>query len=165
VLHAFYDAHAALFTSPSRVSFEQLFFSADRGGWEEAALRARRAREQLIRESPSAAPADDAFPLEIPAGALSRTDAGRIFGETAIVDALFSAPQGRWSEPVRSAYGWHLIKPAHREASSIASYATVRPQVEAVYLQQQAQVSERHELDTLRARYEIIRQDKRGPGL
>ena len=99
-------------------------------------------------------------PFEIPADHLSRTDAGRLFGNTPIVEALFSAPEMVWSGPVRSAYGWHLIKPARRTAPDIAPYESVRSQVEASYRQQQSQAAERRELDALRAQYEIIRQDK-----
>lgn len=160
VLRAYYDSHPQLFTSSASVGFDDLFFSADRGGWKEAEARAWRALEQLKRERTSAVPVDDPFPFEIPADHLSRTDAGRLFGNTPIVEALFSAPEMVWSGPVRSAYGWHLIKPARRTAPDIAPYESVRSQVEASYRQQQSQAAERRELDALRAQYEIIRQDK-----
>jgi len=160
-LRAYYDTHPQLFTSPASVTFEQLYFSADRGGWGQAEARARRAHDQLEHVTTSAVPVDDAFPFQIPPENLTRIEAGRLFGDTPIVDALFGAPEGQWSEPVRSAYGWHLIRTGHRRLSSLAPFSDVRAQVESAYLQEQSQAAERRELDALRDRYEIVRPGKR----
>ena len=105
-------------------------------------------------------PADDAFPFQIPSEDLSRADAGRLFGDTPIVNALFSAPEGQWRGPVRSAYGWHLIKVSHRTLSSVAEFSQVRAQVESAYVQAQAQATERRQLAALRAHYDIVRPGK-----
>jgi len=163
-LRLFYDTHPGLFASPSSASVEQLYFSADRGGWGEAEARARRAHDQLEHGKTSAAPVDDPFPFEIPPQNLSRLEAARLFGDTPIVDALLEAPEGEWSEPVRSAYGWHLIKLRNRRISSIAPFAEMRTQVLSAYLQEHSRAAERRELDALRARYEIVFPDERRPG-
>jgi peptidyl-prolyl cis-trans isomerase C len=163
-LRAYYDTHPQLFNSPARVSFEQLYFSADRGGWGEAEARAQRAHDQLAHVTASAVPLDDAFPFQIPPAQLTRIEAGQLFGDTPIIDALFGAPQGQWSDPVRSAYGWHLIKVGHRRISSLAPFSDVPAQVQSAYLQEQSQAAERRELDTLRARYEIVRPGTRSKG-
>jgi len=163
-LRVYYDTHPGLFTSPSSASVEQLYFSADRGGWGEAEARARRARDELELVTTSAVPADDPFPFEIPPENLSRIEAARLFGDTPIVNALFEAPEGEWSGPVRSAYGWHLIKIRNRRLSSIAPFAQMRAQALSAYLQELAQATERHELDALRARYEIVRPGTRSQG-
>jgi peptidyl-prolyl cis-trans isomerase C len=159
-LRTYYDTHPQLFSSPASVTFEQLYFSADHGGWGQAEVRARRAHDQLQRATTSAVPLDDAFPFQIPPENLTRSEAGRLFGDTPIVDALFGAPEGQWSPPVRSAYGWHLIKATHRRISSLAPFSDVRAQVESAYLQEQSQTAERRELDALRGRYEIVRPGK-----
>jgi peptidyl-prolyl cis-trans isomerase C len=166
-LRAYYSAHPELFAAPASVGFEQLYFSADRGGWPEAEARARHARDRVTRlPATSTEPGlDDAFPFQIPAENLTRVDAGRLFGDTAIVDALFSTPEGQWSGPVRSAYGWHLIRVGRRRLSSVASFAQAREQVEAAYMQEQMKAAEERELQALRARYEIVRPGKPGkPG-
>jgi peptidyl-prolyl cis-trans isomerase C len=160
-LSAYYDAHPQLFSSPASVAFEQLYFGADHGGWGEAEARARRAHDQLQHVTTSGVPLDDAFPFQIPLQDLTRVEAGRLFGDTPIVDALFSTPEGQWSQPVRSAYGWHLIKAGHRQISSVAPFSQVRAQVESDYLQEQSQVAERRELYALRSRYEIVGSGKR----
>jgi hypothetical protein len=160
-LRAYYGTHPQLFTSPASVTFEQFYFSADRGGWGEAEARARRAHDQLEHVTTSAVPVDDAFPFQIPSENLTRIEAGRLFGDTPIVDALFGAPEGQWSEPVRSAYGWHVIRAGHRRISSLAPFSDVRAQVESACQQEQSQAAERRELDALRGRYEIVRPGKR----
>jgi peptidyl-prolyl cis-trans isomerase C len=163
-LRAYYDTHPGLFASPSSATVEQLYYSADRGGWAEAEARARRAHDQLEHRITSAAPVDDPFPFEIPPQNLSRLAAARLFGDTPIVDALFEAPEGEWSAPVRSAYGWHLIKPGNRRISSISPFAQMRTQVLSAYLQEQSQAAERRVLEALRARYEIVFPDNRSQG-
>jgi len=165
-LRAYYDAHPELFAAPASVGFEQLYFSADRGGWPEAEVRARHALDRLARTpANSTEPGmDDAFPFQIPAQNFTRVEAGRLFGDTAIVDALFSSPEGQWSGPVRSAYGWHLIRVGDRRLSSVVPFLMARAQVESVYTQEQKKAAEQRELQALRARYEIVRPDKVAPG-
>jgi hypothetical protein len=160
-LRAYYAAHPQLFTSPASVTFEQLYFNADRGSWAEAEARAGHAYEQVERvTTTSLKPPDDAFPFQIPTGDLTRVEAGRLFGDMPIVDALFSAAEGQWSAPVRSAFGWHLIKVVHRRVSSTAPFDEMRGEVEAAYLQEQATATERRELEALRARYQVLRPGK-----
>jgi peptidyl-prolyl cis-trans isomerase C len=164
-LRAYYNAHPELFTSAMSVTFEQHYFSADHGGWTRAERRTRQALDQLQREpAGSEALPDDAFPLQIPAEDLTQAAAVRLFGDTPIVGALFSSPEGQWSEPVRSAYGWHLIKVDHRRPSSVAAFSQVRAQVESAYMQERTDVAQRRELAALRARYDIVRPGKPGGG-
>jgi peptidyl-prolyl cis-trans isomerase C len=165
-LNAYYSAHPELFAAPASVSFEQLYFSADRGGWPEAEVRARRALNRIARTPTSSieATADDTFPFEIPAEDFTRVEAGRVFGDTPILDALFGAPVGQWSEPVRSAYGWHLIRVNRRRQTNVTPFEEARAQVEAAYTQDQMDAAEQREMQALRARYEIVRVDKPSPG-
>jgi len=164
-LRTYYSAHPELLTTPMSVTFEQLYFSADHGGWKRAERRARHALDQ-VQQLPvtSAAPLDDPYPLQIASEELTRIDAGRIFGDTPIVDALFSTPEGQWSAPVRSAYGWHLIKVGHRRLSDVAPFSQVRVQVESAFLQERTQLVQRRGLAALRARYDIVRPGTVGGG-
>jgi peptidyl-prolyl cis-trans isomerase C len=164
VLHAYYSAHPELFTSATSVSYKQLYFSADRGGWPKAEGRARRALDRLRQGAVSSASLDDPFPFQIPAEELTHGDAVRVFGDTPIVEALFNAPEAQWSEPVRSAYGWHLVKVGHREVATVAAFSQVRTQVEAAYLQEQTRAVQQRELAARRARYDIVRPAGRNGG-
>jgi peptidyl-prolyl cis-trans isomerase C len=165
-LRAYYSAHPELFAAAASVSFEQLYFSADRGGWPEAEARARHALDRVERTPTSSTEPgmDDAFPFQIPAQDFTRVEADRLFGDTPIVDALFGTPEGQWSGPHRSAYGWHLIRVDRRRLSSVAPFVEVRAQVQAAYTQEQMKAAEQRELQALRARYEIVRPGKPGAG-
>jgi peptidyl-prolyl cis-trans isomerase C len=157
-LSAYYHVHPELFTAAARVTFEQLYFSADHGGWTEAERRARRALDQVRQGSASSsAPLDDPFPLQIPPGDLTRGDALRVFGDTSIVQALFSASEEQWSAPVRSAYGWHLIRVDRRQTGTLTPFAQVRAQVESAYLDEQTLAAQQREMAILRSRYDVVR--------
>ena len=165
VLRAYYASHTALFTSPESVAFEQIYFSPDRGGWAGARARAARARTRLTSsEGVSAGEGggrlsrlQDDFPAQSPPGELTRVDAVRLFGATRIVHVLFHDGIGQWSAPVRSGYGWHLVRVTHRSPPKVAPFNAVRDQVLADWTQEEAQRRERDELEALRARYEVVR--------
>jgi hypothetical protein len=155
-LQAYYDAHRERFALPAHVSFTHVYFSPDRLGSSAAQQRAREARHALATNA-DAEQLGDVFPLQNSFSDFTRAEAIQVFGGTPIVDALFAAPQGQWSEPVRSGYGWHLIRVAARSNSTVPSYANVRTQVRDAYLQDASTAANRRQLETLRARYDIVR--------
>jgi hypothetical protein len=146
VLRAFYDAHSTEFRAPLTLAFDQLYFSPDRGGWEKARVRALQTKSS-----------SDSFPLVIPDGELSRSQAMALFGDTALIDTLFTDPVGSWSAPVRSGYGWHRVRVTHRTESEVPPFEQVRDQVEAAWREVQTQAAERRELDALRAQFQVSR--------
>jgi peptidyl-prolyl cis-trans isomerase C len=157
-LHAYYESHPQFFSAPASVAFEQLYFSADRDGWDAAEARARNARQRLASTTPASSDmSDDPFPIQIPAEELTRAAADSVFGDTPVADALFASHEGAWSEPLRSAYGWHLIKVVHRRTTTLAPFGQVRGQVVAAWTQDRAEAAEQKALRTLRARYDIVR--------
>ena len=162
VLRGYYAAHAALFTTPESVGFEELYFSPDRDGWVGARSRAARAWARLAGGTqPGGAswPAgiEDQFPAEIPPGELTREDAARLFGASTIVNVLFQDGLGRWSQPIRSGYGWHLVRVIRRTPPRLAPFDEVRDQVLADWTRTEAQRRERGELLALRSQYPVVR--------
>lgn len=158
-LRAYFDTHAQRFASPAAVEFDQLYFGPDRNGWADAEARARATYERLeAGKMTGTEQPGDAFPLQIAAGEWTRADAARLFGATQIVDALFQSTPGEWSRPVRSGYGWHLVKPHDRRDTIVPPFAQVRDQVRAAYLEAAAAASDRRQLAALRERYEIVRE-------
>lgn len=168
VLRNYYASHAGLFTSPASVAFEQIYFSPDRGGWAGARARAIQAQARLrgtqrANEKDWLARLQDDFPAPSPPGELTRADAWRLFGASGIVDVLFQAQVGQWSQPIRSGYGWHLVKVIHRSPPRLPPFAAVRDEVLADWTQEEAQRRERRELEALRARYRVMRSGAAGP--
>jgi hypothetical protein len=163
-LRAYYNSHPTLFLSPESVSFEQIFFSADHGGSAAAQARAQRTRVQLTNEGASHSGArNDEFPVSIPVEPITRDDATGLFGSTAIVDALFTTPEGQWSPPVRSGYGWHLVKVSHRQPPNRLPFESVEDQVRADYMTERTRGAEQRELEALRSHFEVVRLGKPAP--
>jgi parvulin-like peptidyl-prolyl isomerase len=62
---------------------------------------------------------------------------------------------GRWSEPIRSPYGIHLVWVAERDAATIPALDAVRPRVLRAYrAERRAQYLSRM-MDDLHAAYEV----------
>ncbi|HTU66161.1 MAG TPA: peptidyl-prolyl cis-trans isomerase [Steroidobacteraceae bacterium] len=151
-LRAYYDAHPGTFAVPPRVSFAQLYFSPDAGGEARALARAREARVALAAGNP--VDADAAFDPGY--DAVTRADAARVFGASPLVDALFATPAGQWSEPVRSGFGWHLVRVTAVEPARELPFEQVLPDVRGAFLHDATAKARRAQLDQLRARYHVV---------
>ena len=66
--------------------------------------------------------------------ALTREDATRLFGASDFATAVFSQAAGDWSEPVRSGFGWHLVKVTAVEPARLLPFEEVLPDVRAASL-------------------------------
>jgi peptidyl-prolyl cis-trans isomerase C len=152
-LRAYYDAHPEKFSATGRASFSQMYFGADRGGDARAQARASEAREALLRGD---TPAGDDFPLEHEYSALTRDEVTRIFGGASFVDGVFSQRPGEWSEPLRSGFGWHLVKVTAAEPARLQPFEQALPEVRAAWLQDATVQARRKQLDALRGRYHIV---------
>ncbi len=108
-LHEVLARHRARFVHPARVTLTQIFLA----GEDRAELEAR--AEALHREIEGRSPSDpglhdlgDSFPLGRRLRSQSRERLLGRFGE-AFADAVVALEPGRWSEPIESPYGLHLI--------------------------------------------------------
>jgi len=157
-LREYYEAHAAAFRTTPAVSFEQIYFSPDRGGWSGAQSRAWSAYSYLgHHENEKATQMADPSPVILAAGELSRQQLAAALGDTPAVEALFTLEPGNWSQPVRSGYGWHLLRVIHRTESYTPSFDRVRVQVESAWRDAETETNEQRQLASLRAQYPIVR--------
>jgi hypothetical protein len=106
-LQTFLAEHPDRFREPSRVSFTQVYLSPDRRG-EDAWGDAERMLVGL--DSGRFDPADSGDPLllEQDYRELAAPDVERLFGQGFAAD-IAELPIGRWSGPVESGYGLHLV--------------------------------------------------------
>jgi hypothetical protein len=155
-LDAYFQRHRDVYVQPERLSLTHVFLSAAKRG---AALEAD-ARVVLgrLRESPTATEAGarlgDAFVSGSVFRSISRGGLVTIFGD-GFATAVSGLEPGRWSEPIRSPYGLHLVWVAGREAAGVAPLDAVRPRVLRAYrAERQARYLARM-LDELRAAYEV----------
>lgn len=121
-LEAYFKAHQVDYQLPARVSFSHIFFSPDIGGDADARSRAERAD------------AGDPFPDAMTFEQVSPDQVARLFGRSPFVDAVFGAPVGQWSPPVRSGYGWHRVRVLWRQPELTPPFSQVQPTVRLDYL-------------------------------
>ena len=72
-------------------------------------------------------------------------------------DAAFKLPKGDISEPVKSQFGWHIIRVEDKRKKPAPDFDTVKPQLEA-YVMRKAQAEM---VTKLRASAKIERLDKK----
>jgi len=84
----------------------------------------------------------------------SERDLARLFG-AAFARQVFALPTGRWSGPVASPFGQHLVLIHEHEPPRTPALDSVRNQVRALLLRERAAQAVRDALDELRQRYAV----------
>jgi hypothetical protein len=129
-LQAYLDQHPDKFRAEPQVAFRQVFLNPTR---HHDAI-AHDAKVLLARLSASDAAAEIKtlgdplmLPSEMPLS--SRSDVSRLFGN-GFADEVLKLESGRWSGPIESAYGLHLVFASERTEGRLPSLAQIRPLVE-----------------------------------
>ncbi len=154
-LQEFLAEHAEKFVQPARVTFQQVFVSAERRG-----ESARRDAERLLADlqagkgpaNPSEAGDATLLPASLEA-AFPQEVAGS-FGEE-FATQLDAAAVGQWAGPVQSTFGWHLVYVVSRTAGALPRLADIRPVVLREWqAQQRAQIGDAF-YSSLRSKYDV----------
>jgi len=131
-LRALLTREADRFSLPAQVSFRHVFLDAPRRG--EAAARAEADRLLAALQGPDgeagADEAGDRFLLGYAFRQVAAPEIGRRFGGH-IAAALEATPVGRWTGPVPSAYGLHLLRVEARTDARLPPLDEVRPALRA----------------------------------
>lgn len=153
-LRAWYEQHRDEFGMPERVSFWHVFVARDAvrgaapqqiatgadahgdvmreaGATADAAVRAATLLARFASEATpprDAARAGDAFAVPAHLVAQARPQIEKLFGP-AFADAVLALPARRWSGPIASAHGLHLVWVEERVAAEPAQLADVRGRV------------------------------------
>ncbi len=152
-LRAWYDGHKARFTEPARRSFEQHFYSPDQRG--DAAANALAISAAKALGAGQAAPTGDSFPGPGTVVALAADEVERVFGGTGFGAAVFAAPVGHWSQPLRSGFGWHVIRVTEARPAHPRSFDEARADVRRDWVEADRQARNDAVWQTLRARYAV----------
>ena len=154
-LEAYLARHRDAFQVEGRTTFVQVYLSPERRG---ARLETdlRRTRELLVRAGPAADAArlSDSVMLDTRYDALSDRDVVRIFGED-FARGLATAPLGRWSEPLRSGYGAHLVRVTERIPGRPAQLEEVREAVQREWLAEETARAREASYQTLLHKYQV----------
>jgi len=126
-ISAYYDEHREDYRIPEGASFSHVFFNADQRGEAGAVKAAGQLQRRLNASANSGKPeGGDPFVLPLDYDARSLPDVEELFGKTAFTDAVFSAEPESWTDPVMSAYGFHIIYVRSRTASRLPALDEVR---------------------------------------
>ncbi len=153
-LQAYFAQHRDQFLQPARVKLSQIFLSRQRRGARLAADAGRLLR-RIAAAAPSAATGlGDPLPLPRDLPLESQPQLGKLFGPDFAAAAMAAAP-GRWSGPVPSSYGLHLIFVHERVAPRPLTLPDVRDRVRDALLAERAEERRAAFRQRLRQRYEV----------
>jgi len=154
-LQAYLDKHPDKFAIPGRISYSQVYLDASQRGEQVYAD----AEDLLVELSQSTIDIDVSMLGDSFMGGYnfeSETDFGvaRIFGKAYALE-LFKLPVGKWTGPVESGYGLHLVRIDSRTDSRAPSLEQVRDKVRGEWLSEQQRKTNDLLYSELRKRYEI----------
>lgn len=144
------SAHPQRYGSAARLSFRQVFVSADLHG-NDLQQAAQRLRAVLGSE----AAVGDPFLAGNRIEGASESDLSKLFGSGFAHEAIAAAP-GQWTGPIASPYGLHFIYVESVLAAEPGDPATVRQRASYAVLEQAEQHRVRQALVKLRRRYAVV---------
>lgn len=154
-LQAYLDRHADQFKVPATLTFQQVFLNAERRG-----VAARGDADQLLSALQAGRiqgdPAQAGDPTLLPESMTqaSPQQIAGTFGQE-FAAAIDAAPVGRWSGPIQSGYGLHLVSVDERVAGSTPALAEVRPAVLREWQSEQRDRQNATLLAALKGKYEV----------
>lgn len=119
-LKQFYDAHRGAFFVPARKELEQLLYA------DEAAAKA--GREKVVAGAPVADVARETNAVNAGATTLGAIATGDLPPLVAL--GITPLGEGAVSEPIRSDFGWHVVRVAKATAEQTRSFEDVRAELE-----------------------------------
>jgi hypothetical protein len=157
-LTQWFNRHRGDFALPARRSFEQLYYAIDRRGDAAAKLLAQTAVTRLAHGQP--APASDDFPGPKTIVNLGQDDIQRVFGGDEFAQAVFAAPVGRWTGPLRSGFGWHVVRITDQQPQQERTLAQAHEEARLAWIQADRHARNAQAYRALLARYTITRADR-----
>ena len=145
-LRAFFEAHRERYREPARYSFSHRYFSTDRRDDAEAD-----ARVALT----DAAASGDPFMLQRAYVARSVREIGNLFGKEFAQGLTGLEPADQWQGPVRSAYGWHLVRIDARLPERLPAYEEVSERVSVDFNLERRERANNAYYQSLLERYEV----------
>ncbi len=152
-LRQFYESSPDVFTIPSLVSFDQVFFSpASRGDALEGDAATGIA---ALRQGRPAAEVGDRTPLRESYDDAPREQVAVLFGEE-LADALFTAAPGEWTGPFRSDFGLHAVRLRARTEARLPPYEEIAARVAEEFGAQRRREANERAYQEMRARYDVV---------
>ena len=153
-------AHTEKFIQQGSISFTHVYFNTDKRGTKahseaESLLDMLTQPRSTVDSNMDVTQVGDSLMLEPQQNNLRESDVDSMFGED-FSNQLFDFPVGKWSGPVSSAYGLHLVRIENRRPSINPALLTIRDQVRDEWLAEQRRLSDETFYQSLRKRYDIV---------
>lgn len=149
------EAHAQSYQLPARVSFEHVFFPRKKG--DSAALSRARTARGSGREPQAGV--GEPFVHGSSLDGMSRARVEASFGSD-FSNALFDLEPTLWSSPIRSSFGYHLVRISTKEPSRLGRVDELRDRVQADWLNHQRDLAVDETIASLREGYTVTREDQ-----
>ncbi len=156
-LETWFNGQQDRFRVPAATTFEHVFFAPELRG-DRAEADATAALPGLrTRDNPTPAilaQLGDALPLWNRYDNMTANDVALAFGDDFAAAIALLAP-GSWEGPIRSRFGWHLVRVVNRSAERQPALAEIRDAVQSAYLNEQRVAGNEARYRTLRERYDV----------
>lgn len=150
-LRAHYAAHADRFERPGHISFRHVFIAQGSGTDTESLLAALNAASPPDWKS-----LGDPFMMQREYGDLPPREITRIFGQEFTRALTQMKAQHKWTGPVSSAFGQHLIWLSQNDPPSLPPFDEVRAAVEADWQDEARRRANEEAITDIVARYDVI---------
>ena len=156
-LHAWFDLHKSEFAPASRITFRHVFFSTDeRGAGAEGAARKALKSASGRRD---ALPRGDPFMFQDYYAGQTEVQVAQVFGSD-FAKTLFSSGTQRWSGPLASGLGWHIVWAEELTPGEAPIYEEVEAEVRERWMFEQRDAAKRAGFEAMLARYEVVLPDQ-----
>jgi parvulin-like peptidyl-prolyl isomerase len=152
-LRAWFDNNKSEFVQPSRVTFRHVFFSTDRRG-ATAEAAANKALASAAGRG-DAAVRGDPFMFQDHYNERTEQQVAEVFG-LEFTATLFSAPIKRWSGPLASGLGWHIVWIEDVQTGEARPYEDAEAEVRERWSFEQREAVKRASFEAMLARYEVV---------
>ncbi len=155
-LEAYLAENQERFRVAGRISFEHIYFNADRRG-DAAAGDAERLRVRLDAGGGELDTAElgDGLPLPRKYSDAPADRVGSRFGSV-FAEGLAALPVGEWAGPIESGFGLHLVFVRDRQPGRVPDFDEIRAVVEREWRAERRVEAKEAFYQGLRARYEVI---------
>jgi hypothetical protein len=151
-LAAFLAAHADRYASPARISFTHVFVSTQAHPTDAAAVAAGLKTQLEAGADPT--PLGDPFLRGRDVRLYAQAELANVYGAGFAADVM-RAPENVWTGPLRSTFGFHVVRVGERRAGTAPELGAVRERVEHDWREDERQRLDREARSRLRARYVV----------
>ncbi len=154
-LQNFLKLHTDQFRIGTKVSFSHIFFSPDRRG-DSAESDANGLKAKLARSDGSVdlSQTGDPFLLSPDHAALPETEVAKLFGSDFAAE-LLKVESNKWTGPVKSEYGFHLVFVRERQDGKLPPLSEIRDKVHREWTDAQRRQAKENFFKKLRDKYVV----------